>query len=148
MRCVAGRGVFAVVCHVVTEHLHFRPAGRITHLNGAAGRLILPVQILLRVSNLGGYFKQIRANCFSKMLSHFAVQPLAEKYATSFLLMHMHLVIQCDSVATIIAGFLILFHYNVPRKPPVTEGAEKVECKDFRAVLEMLTGIIESANPI
>ena len=60
-----------IVCHVVTEHLHFRPAGRITHLNGAAGRLILPVQILLRVSNLGGYFKQIRANCFSKMLSHF-----------------------------------------------------------------------------
>lgn len=62
--------------------------------------------------------------------------------------MHMHLVIQCDSVATIIAGFLIFFHYNVPQKPPVTEGAEKVECKDFRAVLEMLTGIIESANPI
>ena len=60
-----------IVCHVVAEHLHFRSAGRITHLNGAAGRLILPVQILLSVSNLGGYFKQIRANRFSKMLSHF-----------------------------------------------------------------------------
>ena len=60
-----------IVCHVVAEHLHFRSAGRITHLNGAAGRLILPVQILLRVSNPGGYFKQICANRFSKMLSHF-----------------------------------------------------------------------------
>lgn len=46
-----------IVCHAVTEHLHFRPAGRIAHLNGAAGRLILPVQILLRVSNPGWVFQ-------------------------------------------------------------------------------------------
>ena len=45
--------------------------------------------------------------------------------------MHMHLVIQCDSVATIIAGFLILFHYNVPRNPLDSEGAEKAEGKVF-----------------
>jgi len=38
--------------------------------------------------------------------------------------MYMHLVIQCDSMASIIAGFLILFHYNVLRMPSCIEERE------------------------
>ena len=43
----------------------------------------------------------------------------------------MHLIIQCDSIATIIAGFLILFYYIVLRKPSAIEGAGKAGRKVF-----------------
>ena len=42
----------------------------------------------------------------------------------------------------------MIFHYIVLKKPSIMVDADKTGCKVFCAMLEMQTGIIESANPI